>query len=82
MDRKNEALNYLKQYPKMDEYLHGCGSNKHKVSGADEQNMNKYVHVHLTPRSFPDIPIVLLSGKSCPDKCPVQQSFGVCGPVR
>ncbi len=23
MDRKNEALNYLKQYPKMDEYLHG-----------------------------------------------------------
>lgn len=39
MDRKNEALNYLKQYPKMDEYLHGCGSNKHKVSGADEREM-------------------------------------------
>ena len=41
MDRKNEALNYLKQYPKMDEYLHGCGFNKHKVSGADEREMNR-----------------------------------------
>ena len=39
--QKNEALNYLKQYPKMDEYLHGCGSNKHKVSGADEREMNR-----------------------------------------
>ena len=44
MDRKNEAINCLKQYTKMRKWMNTCsccGPNKHKVSGADEREMNR-----------------------------------------